>query len=122
MCSFNSCGTRAKPSPTCASTVCPFDLARTVFNDPKLLTIADLEHSHIEDRWFSIGCASNTAMENVIGLEIRFERPRPDQSARRKTGVRSITGTWQLISSAPFPKTLDPGPRVKHSRAGFSRG
>ncbi|MGA2773916.1 MAG: BrnT family toxin [Bryobacteraceae bacterium] len=28
----------------------PFELARTVFNDPRLLTIADLEHSDIEDR------------------------------------------------------------------------
>src|ERR1022692_4696556 len=47
-------------------------------------------------------------MENVIDLEIRFERLRPDESARRKTDVRSTTETWRLISSAPFPKTLDP--------------
>jgi uncharacterized DUF497 family protein len=46
----------------------PFDLARTIFNDPRLLTIADLEHSHIEDRWFSIGCASNTAVLSVVYL------------------------------------------------------
>ena len=39
----------------------PFELARTVFNDPRLLTVADLEHSDIEDRWFSTGCASNSA-------------------------------------------------------------
>ena len=25
----------------------PFELARTVFNDPRLLTVADLEHSDI---------------------------------------------------------------------------
>jgi hypothetical protein len=31
------------------------DLARTVFNDPLLLTVADLEHSETEERWFSIG-------------------------------------------------------------------
>ena len=39
----------------------PFELARIVFNDPRLLTVADLEHGDTEDRWFSIGCASNSA-------------------------------------------------------------
>jgi len=28
-----------------------FDLARTVFNDPTLLTLADLAHSEFEERW-----------------------------------------------------------------------
>jgi uncharacterized DUF497 family protein len=46
----------------------PFELARTVFNDPRLLTVADLQHSDFEDRWFSIGCASNTAMLSVVYL------------------------------------------------------
>jgi hypothetical protein len=46
----------------------PFELARTVFNDPLLLTVADLEHSDIEDRWFSIGRASSTAMLSVVYL------------------------------------------------------
>ncbi len=46
----------------------PFELARTVFNDPRLLTVADLEHSDIEDRWFSIGCASNSAMLPAVHL------------------------------------------------------
>jgi hypothetical protein len=36
-----------------------FDLASTVFRDPQLLTTADLEHSETEERWFSIGWASN---------------------------------------------------------------
>ena len=36
-----------------------FDLARTMFYDPRLLTIADIEHSQSEDRWFSVGCAVN---------------------------------------------------------------
>ena len=29
-----------------------FELASTVFHDPHLLTVADLEHSEIEERWF----------------------------------------------------------------------
>jgi uncharacterized DUF497 family protein len=36
-----------------------FDLASTVFHDRRLLTVADLEHSETEERWFSVGCASN---------------------------------------------------------------
>ena len=39
-----------------------FELAFTVFNDPRLLTVADLEHSETEERWFSIGWASNGTM------------------------------------------------------------
>jgi len=45
-----------------------FELARTVFNDPLLLTTADLEHGNYEERWFSIGCSSNGAVLSVIYL------------------------------------------------------
>jgi uncharacterized DUF497 family protein len=45
-----------------------FDLARTIFNDPLLLTIADLEHSETEERWFSIGRAVNGSMLSAIYL------------------------------------------------------
>ena len=45
-----------------------FELACTVFNDPRLLTAADLEHSGTEERWFSIGSASNGAMLSVVYL------------------------------------------------------
>ncbi|HEY2384668.1 MAG TPA: BrnT family toxin [Terriglobia bacterium] len=38
-----------------------FGLASTVFNDANLLTVADLEHSEQEPRWFSIGIANNGA-------------------------------------------------------------
>ena len=36
-----------------------FELVSTVFHDPRLLTVADLEHSDTEERWFSVGCASH---------------------------------------------------------------
>jgi uncharacterized DUF497 family protein len=39
-----------------------FELASTIFNDPALLTIADLEHGKDDERWFSIGTASNSAL------------------------------------------------------------
>ncbi len=45
-----------------------FELARTIFNDPRLLTVADLEHSETEERWFSIGCASNGAVFSAVYL------------------------------------------------------
>jgi len=45
-----------------------FELASTVFNDPRLLTLADVEHSEIEERWFSIGWASNGAMLSIVYL------------------------------------------------------
>ena len=45
-----------------------FEFASTVFHDPRLLTVADLEHSEIEDRWFSIGWASTGAMLSVVYL------------------------------------------------------
>jgi uncharacterized protein len=45
-----------------------FELASTVFHDPRLLTVADLEHSGTEERWFSVGCASNGAMLSVVYL------------------------------------------------------
>ena len=45
-----------------------FELASTAFADPRLLTLADLEHSELEDRWFSIGCAHNGAMLSIVYL------------------------------------------------------
>lgn len=44
----------------------PFELARTIFNDARLVTVADLEHGETEERWFSIGCASNGALLTVV--------------------------------------------------------
>lgn len=46
----------------------PFELALTVFKDPRLLTAADVEHSKIEDRWFSIGWAANGAILSIVYL------------------------------------------------------
>jgi uncharacterized DUF497 family protein len=43
-----------------------FELARTVFHDKNLLTIADVEHSDAEERWFSVGCTSNGRLITVV--------------------------------------------------------
>ena len=36
-----------------------FELASSVFGDPRILTLADTTHSESEERWFSIGLANN---------------------------------------------------------------
>jgi uncharacterized protein len=45
-----------------------FELASTVFHDPRLLTVADLEHSESEERWFSVGSASNGVVLSIVYL------------------------------------------------------
>ena len=43
-----------------------FELASSVFADPRLLSVAGLEHSEAEERWFSAGCAINGAILSVV--------------------------------------------------------
>jgi uncharacterized DUF497 family protein len=43
-----------------------FELAASVFADPRLLSIADLKHSETEERWFSVGCATNGVILSVV--------------------------------------------------------
>ena len=43
-----------------------FELAATVFTDPRLLTLADLGHGENEERWYSTGLASNAAMLSLV--------------------------------------------------------
>lgn len=45
-----------------------FELARTVFEDPLILTIADIDHSESDERWFSIGAANNLTIISVVYL------------------------------------------------------
>jgi hypothetical protein len=45
-----------------------FELASTIFFDPSLLTVADVEHSETEDRWFSVGIAGNGVLLSVVYL------------------------------------------------------
>jgi hypothetical protein len=40
----------------------------SVFYDPRLLTVADVEHSGTQERWFSIGVARNGAVLSVVYL------------------------------------------------------
>lgn len=45
-----------------------FELASSVFGDPRLVTVADLEHSELEERWFSIGFAANGTLLSIVYL------------------------------------------------------
>ena len=64
-----------------------FDLARTIFNDPFLVTVADLEHSETEERWFSIGRAVNGSLLSVAYLWSEVESAKKIRviSARKAT-------------------------------------
>ncbi|GMV33671.1 MAG: hypothetical protein AMXMBFR60_15000 [Chloroflexota bacterium] len=46
-----------------------FDEGRTIFADPFLITIADDEHSHNEDRFVSMGKSTNERILLVVHLE-----------------------------------------------------
>jgi uncharacterized DUF497 family protein len=52
-----------------------FELASSVFADPGLLTVADLEHSAAEERWFSVGLASDGRIIAVIYTWSESELP-----------------------------------------------
>jgi uncharacterized protein len=67
-----------------------FDLALTIFNDPILLTVADLEHSATEERWFSIGRAINGSVLFVAYLWMEFE---PTLPKIRVISARNATRT-----------------------------
>ena len=45
-----------------------FELARSVFNDPQLITLADIEHSELEEPWFSVGTSGSGVMLSVVYL------------------------------------------------------
>lgn len=43
-----------------------FELASSIFADPLLVSVADLEHGGGEERWFSVGCAVNGTVLSVV--------------------------------------------------------
>ena len=43
-----------------------FEFAATIFRDPGLLTVADIEHSDIEERWLSIGLSIDGKALSVV--------------------------------------------------------
>jgi uncharacterized protein len=65
-----------------------FDLACTIFSDSRLLTIADLEHSETEERWFSIGCTSNGT---IISVAYLWSEPDPETTIIRIISARKAT-------------------------------
>jgi len=66
-----------------------FEEAKTIFNDPYLLTFHDLEHSNYEQRYINIGISSKGRFLVVIhterGENIRIVSCRRATKAERKT-------------------------------------
>ena len=46
-----------------------FEEAATVFRDPLLLVIPDLEHSQVEERWIALGTSSHQFLLVVVHTE-----------------------------------------------------
>jgi uncharacterized DUF497 family protein len=67
-----------------------FEVASTVFRDPQLLTTADLAHGQAEERWFSIGWASNGAILSVVYL---WSESDPETAKVRLISARAATQT-----------------------------
>jgi len=42
-----------------------FEMAATVFYDPRMRSIPDVKHSDVEERWFSIGLAANGTLLSI---------------------------------------------------------
>lgn len=70
-----------------------FDLASSIFNDPRILTIADLVHSDREERWFSLGLASSGTLLSVAYLWTESE---PSLVKIRLITARKATATETL--------------------------
>lgn len=60
---------------------------RAIFNDPFLVTVADLEHGEAEERWFSVGRAANGSLLAVAYLWSEVESATKIRviSARKET-------------------------------------
>jgi uncharacterized DUF497 family protein len=67
-----------------------FELASTVFHDPGILTIPDLEHGEGEERWFSVGC---TASGLVIAVAYLWLELAPGVVKIRLISARRATTT-----------------------------
>ena len=65
-----------------------FELASSVFNDPRILTVADTEHSESEERWCSVGLAGNGTMLSIAYL---WAEPEPGLVKIRLISARRAT-------------------------------
>ena len=50
-----------------------FELARTVFRDPLMLSIPDEDHSEFEQRWMTMGCAQDGRLLAVCHTDPRTD-------------------------------------------------
>jgi uncharacterized DUF497 family protein len=50
-----------------------FETAGTIFKDPHIFTVADLEHGNGEERWFSIGYAYDSSILSIVYIWTEVE-------------------------------------------------
>jgi len=62
---FSSSGMRSRPRRMCASTVCPSTLPARFSEICWILTVADLEHNDIEERWFPVGFSAGMRLATI---------------------------------------------------------
>jgi len=67
-----------------------FEKATTIFRDPNLLSIPDLEHSDIEERWITLGIDADG---NLLVLVHTFETLGDKVSRIRIISARKATAT-----------------------------
>jgi uncharacterized protein len=60
---------QTKPAKTCASIRFHSEEAKTIFNDPLMVTFTDEEHSQQEERLISIGVSAKNKLLLVVHLE-----------------------------------------------------
>jgi uncharacterized DUF497 family protein len=65
-----------------------FENAATVFADPMTLTIFDVDHSEIEDRWITIGISGNG---NIIVVVHTFKAINENNAIIRINSARKAT-------------------------------
>ena len=66
--SFSSSGTKSRQPPNVYKHGVSFELAATIFHDPRIVTVADLVHSETEERWLSVGIAANGSILCIVYL------------------------------------------------------
>ncbi len=76
-----------------------FELAASIFFDPRLLELADVEHSSPGDeRWFGIGLSENSAILVVIyqWMELDGKNVKVRLISARKATQNEIQSYWQV--------------------------
>lgn len=89
-------------------------LASTIFAEPALLTVPDLEHNGDQERWLSIGLANDGKMLTACDLWTEAEPPitkiriiSPPRDIDRDSSVRGMRMSEQPVNNTGMPAEVD---------------